>query len=239
MVLWWCKTGWGWWWWRRWWWWWWWWGFSPTSFISFCPLWSLWSLWCRPWCRWWCLPSLTGFKTFSFSLSSSTPRDTWSSLILGRTWIPSRDFLLCSEDPPSVLFSLSRFLEREWSLCKGTWYLVEDTRRAVHEKLKKVSVNKQTHQQNWTAIFVLPPIGGKAKNVLMMSKWVIEWVIVTIEFWSWPNFDPMFPFSNYCLFRSTTKDDKHFATIPGWCMKKQSFSLPKYLKRCDQCIIKT
>ena len=36
-----------------------------------------------------------------------------------------------------------------------------------------------------------------------LSKFVSEWVSETIEFWSWPNFDPMFPDAthNYCLFR--------------------------------------
>ena len=38
-------------------------------------------------------------------------------------------------------------------------------------------------------MWLLPPVGGKAPYVVKMS----EWVSVTVEFWSWRNFDLMFP----------------------------------------------
>ena len=52
-------------------------------------------------------------------------------------------------------------------------------------------------------LWLLPPTGGEAAWVVEISEWVSEWVSETIEFWSWPNFDPMFPDAthNYCFFR--------------------------------------
>ena len=56
-----------------------------------------------------------------------------------------------------------------------------------------------------------------------------EWVSVTVEFRSWPNFDAMFPGATYCLFRSATEDDKHLSMIFGRRVKIQNFALQKYL----------
>ena len=56
-----------------------------------------------------------------------------------------------------------------------------------------------------------------------------EWVSVTVEFRSWPNFDAMFPGATYCLFRSATEDDKHLSIIFGRRVKIQNFALQKYL----------
>lgn len=149
IVLWWCRAGGGCRWWCRWWWWWWWWWdfFSPPSFWSFCTLWPLWSTlwtlwstlrsrWWRLWCRCLCFPSSTYFKTSWFSFPSSKwSWDSWSSLIFGRTRIPSRDRLLCSFAPPSVLSSFAKFRPREWILFKGSWKLVDDTRRPKQNTL--------------------------------------------------------------------------------------------------------
>ena len=46
---------------------------------------------------------------------------------------------------------------------------------------------------------LLPPTGGEAAWVVEISEWVSE----IIKFWSWPNFDPMFPDAthNSCFFR--------------------------------------
>ena len=56
-----------------------------------------------------------------------------------------------------------------------------------------------------------------------------EWVSVTVEFRSWPNFDAMFPSATYCLFRSATEDDKNLSIIFGRRVKIQNFALQKYL----------
>ena len=53
----------------------------------------------------------------------------------------------------------------------------------------------------------------------MSLKWVSEWLMVTMEFVSWPTFDPMFPGANDSLFQSTKEDDKH-KFISVWCLKK-------------------
>ena len=48
--------------------------------------------------------------------------------------------------------------------------------------------------------------------------------MVTIEFQSWPNFDPMFPGVTYCLFWSTTEDNKNLTINSGWHVKKKEIS---------------
>ena len=63
----------------------------------------------------------------------------------------------------------------------------------------------------------------------MSFKWVSEWLMVTMEFVSWPKFDPMFPGANNSLFQSTKEDDKH-KFISVWCLKNKAFPYRNILK---------
>ena len=63
-------------------------------------------------------------------------------------------------------------------------------------------------------------------------EWVSEQITtVTIEFWSSPNFDPMFPGATYCLFWNSTEDNKHSQSFQDDAWKKKYCSFwQKYLK---------
>lgn len=46
--------------------------------------------------------------------------------------------------------------------------------------------------------------------------------MVTIEFRSRPNFDPMSPGETYYLFQSTTEENKRLTIISGWRIKNKA-----------------
>ena len=91
---------------------------------------------------------------------------------------------------------------------------------------------------------LLSHIGGEATYIVKMSEWVSGWVS------GWVSdsnnripilirFLPDVHCATCSLFRSTIGDGKHLTIIFRMTHEKQSFSLQKYLIRCDWRILKT
>lgn len=49
----------------------------------------------------------------------------------------------------------------------------------------------------------------------------------------------MFRGATYYKFRRATEDDENLTFFSGWRVKKQSFSLQEYLKKCDRRILRS
>ena len=95
-------------------------------------------------------------------------------------------------------------------------------------------------RNNFSLVFVATVSYGRRGYICHQNERVSEWVsdgnnriLILFQFL----LDVLC--ATYSLFRCNVEHDKHLTIISGWRMKKQSFSLQKYLIRCHRRIMKT